>query len=478
MNNLIELYKQISETPSYFEKYTSIGKGNFGNMFSFLSTNARVMFGVTQRAKGFDNQFNKFKEVEGKTRQEWPKKASTGQEVHKQYVTPMRESWLFQFRSDNNAYYKTHRGEAFKRMLGNEELSEIEKRFLCFLLLLPSYFSATKNYILERTRKIFELLEAQDISNEQVLNSIIEIVRASESITNKKDYFNYDYVYYDSFFVEEAGFLKAVNSTGVEDMKAFKSYIIEEVGKGIPLTSANHSILTKKYANRGVYTPATLIENAWILFVTKSILDNFANIRSFEDFIGISLSAYGKLFKIDEDRVKTFIYDTNGNKSVFNIVYCDVFDLQIPLGDVAKDLSPEEIEEYGVIDPTSEDGRTQLDIISASLKRIAKERANHKCECDVLESCKYFTSKDTSKNYLEIHHLIPREFANDFDFSIEVLSNYVTLCPNCHRKIHLAVDRERDYLIRSLLNNRKELLLKEQLEIDEKTMFKYYKIKE
>jgi len=60
--------------------------------------------------------------------------------------------------------------------------------------------------------------------------------------------------------------------------------------------------------------------------------------------------------------------------------------------------------------------------------------------------------------YLEAHHFIPREFRNDFSYSIEVLANYITLCPRCHRQIHLAVDRERKHLINALYEDRKNRL--------------------
>ena len=80
------------------------------------------------------------------------------------------------------------------------------------------------------------------------------------------------------------------------------------------------------------------------------------------------------------------------------------------------------------------------------------------------------------KNYLELHHLIPREFRNDFSYSIEVLANYVTLCPRCHRQIHLAVDRERKHLINALYEERKGRLAIVGLGLDLSVIQDYYKI--
>lgn len=90
--------------------------------------------------------------------------------------------------------------------------------------------------------------------------------------------------------------------------------------------------------------------------------------------------------------------------------------------------------------------------------------------------CTYFTSKETHQNYLEIHHLIPREFSNDFDTSIEILENYVVLCPKCHRKIHLAEDNERKHMINILFNNRVNLLNAKGITIELEQLYKYYNI--
>ena len=94
-----------------------------------------------------------------------------------------------------------------------------------------------------------------------------------------------------------------------------------------------------------------------------------------------------------------------------------------------------------------------------------------------VENCKYFTAKSTNKNYVEVHHYIPREFANDFDETIEVLENYITLCPNCHRKIHLAVDNERKHMVNVLFSKRYLALKKKHLDVELNTIYEYYGIK-
>ncbi|MBE7075446.1 MAG: hypothetical protein E7375_00040 [Clostridiales bacterium] len=99
--------------------------------------------------------------------------------------------------------------------------------------------------------------------------------------------------------------------------------------------------------------------------------------------------------------------------------------------------------------------------------------------------CKYFTSKEENQNYLEIHHLVPREFSYEFDTSIEFVDNYIPLCPHCHRKIHKAVDRERIPMINFLFNIKKDKFKENNLlktvndkNLDIKLLHKFYHVNE
>ena len=77
-------------------------------------------------------------------------------------------------------------------------------------------------------------------------------------------------------------------------------------------------------------------------------------------------------------------------------------------------------------------------------------------------------------NYVEVHHLIPRAVGNDFENSIEVVENYVALCPHCHRLIHLGEDVERRPALHNLYIKRKDLLHEKGLDISEKELKEYY----
>jgi len=78
----------------------------------------------------------------------------------------------------------------------------------------------------------------------------------------------------------------------------------------------------------------------------------------------------------------------------------------------------------------------------------ALEFARYKCEID--NNHVTFVSRRSGKNYVEAHHLIPICFSDEFDFSLDVEANIVSLCPNCHKKIHHGLDYEVKELIEIL----------------------------
>ena len=58
--------------------------------------------------------------------------------------------------------------------------------------------------------------------------------------------------------------------------------------------------------------------------------------------------------------------------------------------------------------------------------------------------------------YTEPHHLIPIQFDDQFEYSLDVEANIVSLCSTCHNKIHYGADIEG--MIRQLWEQRKEEL--------------------
>ena len=84
-------------------------------------------------------------------------------------------------------------------------------------------------------------------------------------------------------------------------------------------------------------------------------------------------------------------------------------------------------------------------------------RAKFICEID--HSHKTFIAEKSKKPYVEAHHFVPMKFQSDFSFPLDCVENVISLCPTCHRGIHLGqVDYKRTlidvlYNSRPVLNN-------------------------
>lgn len=91
---------------------------------------------------------------------------------------------------------------------------------------------------------------------------------------------------------------------------------------------------------------------------------------------------------------------------------------------------------------------------SGSAARTALACANHLCEID--EDHPTFISKRYELPYTEPHHLVPIAFSDNFEVSLDVPENVVSLCSNCHNEIHYG--RDVSNILRWLYENRKAQL--------------------
>lgn len=473
--SLLDLYKELCNNHTFYERYYSTSGSNYGKIFFFISTNYRgILIQSGNKLQGFANGFRVIEKVEGIKRSDWARRVGTQQEIEKQHVVNMRKSEFFRVVDD--AYEKTSRGIVFKKLVDSEELTHEEKTFICYLLILTGYFNDIPNYIVERTKYVYEQWEKSGYNTSDCFEIQKSFVKNALVSQHTYEIFHYDYIYLDSFFQDLDGlnFLAEYNKAPEEEKQELHNYIEYNYKNKLYADKNNDCVISYKYKPGGNYVKNTVIDNAWILFVTKKIIDNAD--KDFDSFITTAINAYSEFFNVDASRLRTFIYDTDKNRSVLQIIFGKVANVPVPALAVAKDLTQQEIEEMCTSDATELEGATRLDAVSVSLKKLAKIQANYTCALDECEICKYFTAKENGKNYLEIHHFIPREFANDFDHPIEVIENYVALCPNCHRKIHLAVDSERKYMINTIYNKRKDALAQKGLVVSLQDLYKYYKI--
>ena len=92
-------------------------------------------------------------------------------------------------------------------------------------------------------------------------------------------------------------------------------------------------------------------------------------------------------------------------------------------------------------------------------KEKALKRAEYLCEYDN-SHFSFWTRNNETKMYVEAHHLIPLNESDEFEVSLDVEANIVSLCPNCHKKIHYGTVEERTKMFRELVNKRADRLRK------------------
>nr|WP_158588831.1 HNH endonuclease [Butyrivibrio sp. XB500-5] len=91
----------------------------------------------------------------------------------------------------------------------------------------------------------------------------------------------------------------------------------------------------------------------------------------------------------------------------------------------------------------------------------ALAHARYKCEID--NDHPTFIRKNSDKTYTEPHHLIPLAFQDQFDVSLDIEENIVSLCSTCHNEIHYGKDA--DALIRILFSERIDVLRRAGIDI-------------
>lgn len=109
-----------------------------------------------------------------------------------------------------------------------------------------------------------------------------------------------------------------------------------------------------------------------------------------------------------------------------------------------------------------------------AVAKEALEKANYICEIDSFHET--FISHVSGKRYMEAHHLIPLSLQEEFDYDLDVPGNIVSLCPNCHRKIHHAHYDEKANDISYLFRLKKQSLEDFGIHISSKNLLKKYRI--
>lgn len=108
------------------------------------------------------------------------------------------------------------------------------------------------------------------------------------------------------------------------------------------------------------------------------------------------------------------------------------------------------------------------------VKELVKEAANYKCEYDPSHTT--FINENDGNQYMEAHHLIPMSAQDYFENSVDFPDNMISLCPTCHRRIHLADKADRKRMIEHFYNLRKDKYAKHGIDINLKELLSFYGI--
>ncbi len=135
-------------------------------------------------------------------------------------------------------------------------------------------------------------------------------------------------------------------------------------------------------------------------------------------------------------------------------------------------LSDEELEKSGNRKPekTSNSNSNRYKTNPRISKTVIVNN-NYECQIDIHH--KTFKDKK-SKYFMEAHHLIPMSFQDNFKINIDRKENIISLCPNCHRAIHLGNKHERAKRIKILFELKKDELKNISLKIKLSQLLNFY----
>jgi hypothetical protein len=163
--------------------------------------------------------------------------------------------------------------------------------------------------------------------------------------------------------------------------------------------------------------------------------------------------------------------EINSNVFKSNNLEINDFAIKINSSEISEEEKKRMIDEYRIEHDLLE---TDDEIVysSVNIKSQAKLDADFICEFN--HEHKTFIAKADNNNYVEAHHLIPFSKRKEFDLNIDVLENIVCLCPNCHRRIHLAIKDDREKMLKKLYEKRLNKLQEVGIDIKVEDLIKFY----
>lgn len=453
---LLEVYKEKNADPAWKNTFFSLGRNMKGRAFKYQNTNFR-------HQKSYIHHFTQFEEIEDKDRADWPTQDGHGQEIDKQRVVKMLESKLFKRGLGSHvSYNKTEKGFSYRKYI-DRKFADNESWIINYLYLLDGNYGNEKNHVVQTTKEILKLTHLIDINEDKRSHLFKDVLLAKKT----KDIIQKDLFYLMSFYGDPE-FIEIYFHSVDQEKETLHEYIIKNIEEDNKLCCISH-----KYRQGGNYSFPMAIDEIKVFYITSLLLEiKSTNVQYVFNKL---LAEYGRFFDFNRDVVFDYLEE---EMEVFESILSEALNIEEEI--VESDKHEELIEKSPLdyIDTTTKQGRARVNQIFSMKKKKARELENYKCSLEMKRNCQnhYFTSKATKNNYVEIHHLIPKEYSNRFSNSIEVFPNYVTLCPSCHQLVHKAEDRERKDHLTELLNQRKERLAALNLNIEIEELIEFYGI--
>ena len=441
--NLLDQYIKKNQDIDWFNLFSQTGKGKHGKCFECFSTNMRTL-------QTYISYFNKFNKIVHKHRNEWGNN-SQGQEAYKQYVQPMLESGLFGW-DDNtrSGYYNiTPKGDFYKKII-ELRLDADELWIINLLCLLDGYYGGNANHLIFKSKDINQALSTigysqtkleQDLKLEQDFKAIINCKKAEDVI-------DIDLFYIVNFFQDKEFLISYFHASDAE-----RKELKDHISNNLKEKKYNDCVIAKKMQPGGGHSWRTAIEEIKIFYVINQII-----LKEKIVDIDIIIKKYSECFECEINKLVTFL-DDKGNKENINKI----------LENALKNVFDDSLDEIAYRKKST----SIIDRPHINRDQI-KNFYQHKCSLSNDRKCATFNTKKDGKPYVEIHHLIPVAFANQFSKSVDVISNYVLLCPNCHEFMHRGTDVDRLPLLKKLYDERKTALGKDGLQITGKEFLKLY----
>jgi 5-methylcytosine-specific restriction endonuclease McrA len=219
--------------------------------------------------------------------------------------------------------------------------------------------------------------------------------------------------------------------------------------------------------------------NAEIKPRAKGLRKNY-NIETFSETIDLASSSIkenstGRPWQYEQANIDGKTYGLNSlneivqDLEVFIDNYEQLIHRKIKRGKLREEIEIEEVH-LAKLPQKSQVSTSSKWKTSKAIRDRALDKADRKCEFQ--ES--HITFIDNHKNtFMEGHHLVPLEYQDLFEESLDFIDNIFSLCPTCHREIHYALPRRRKEMAKSLFQKR-SLQIQGVLNVDLPQILSFY----